>query len=142
MAAEAIGIKEQDLAYLNRQVVARPVLDQRGEKVITRQSEADAVDVNQLMKRLERTGELPPPGAAVYADVSEFGDFRSVQDQVNLANAQFMQLPAEIRRRFDNDTATFLDFVSTADKAALEAAGLVQKAPEAPGAAATPPAVP
>lgn len=98
----------------------------------TRQSEAAACDVNNIVARFAKTGVMPTATAqGFYGDVSELTDYRAALDKVRAADAAFMQLPAEIRREFDNDPATFLDFMS--DPANLETAremGLVERAPE------------
>ena len=53
-----------------------------------------------------------------FEDVSCVPDFRSCRDIARRAEEHFMALPAQIRRRFDNDAAAFVDFVQ--DPANLE----------------------
>lgn len=87
---------------------------------LTRQEFKEECDLSLLLKRFART----PEGLAAlqnaqgfvanarFEDVSNIPDYRTALDQVNLANESFMSLPAVVRRRFDNDPANFLDFVS------------------------------
>lgn len=79
----------------------------------TKQSEAAATNINTIVKQYDRTGILPEGGReALYLDVSAVPDYRSALDQVNLADEMFMQLPADLRARFENDAAVFLDWTS------------------------------
>lgn len=98
---------------------------------LTRQSEAKYADINLIMKKYEKTGVLPPATRqGFFADVSNVGDYRDALHRVQAADAYFMQLPAEYRKRFDNDPATFLDFVSDPDNIPeLETMGLIQREP-------------
>lgn len=108
----------------------------------TKQSEAAAVDINVILKNYERSGYLPPPlKAAVFTDVSDIGDFREAVAVIEAARDGFMQLPAEVRSRFDNDPAAFLDYISQPQQYdELVKLGLVEaKAPESGVAAVEPP---
>lgn len=113
------------------------------EPSMTRQADADGCDVNQIMKRYEKTGILPPyttPG--FFADVSQLGDFHRVTEAVRQCTESFMQLPAELRASFGNDVAAFVNWAGDpANKPELEAliAG-AEKPPVAP-AAVEPPAI-
>ncbi len=83
------------------------------EESRTRQSEAAACNINNIMARYEKTGVLPLQGReGFFADVSEMGDYRQAMDQVERGQQAFMLLPAGVRARFANDAAQFLDFVS------------------------------
>ncbi len=82
----------------------------------TRQSEAAALDINNIMRKYEKTGILPVEGReAFYADVSTMPDYRSALAAVESADDAFMALPAAVRSRFDNEAALFLDFCSDPD---------------------------
>lgn len=103
------------------------------EKSLTRQSELAGCDVNVIMKRYEKTGELPMNArTAIYADVSEVGDYRTALQIVRDGEAAFMQLPAAVRAKFGNDVGAFLDFAADpANQEDLVQLGLVE-APKAP----------
>lgn len=82
----------------------------------TRQSEAEACDINAIMRRYEKTGVLPVEGReAFFADVSNMPDYRTALDHVHEARRYFMTLPADVREKFGNDPAGFLDFVADPD---------------------------
>lgn len=79
----------------------------------TRQSEAKACDINNIISRYKKTGVLPPASRqGLFMDVSQVGDYREAVTRVNMAQTAFMQLPAKVRSKFDNDPALFLDFCS------------------------------
>lgn len=109
---------------------------------LTRQSEADAADINKIMARYEKTGVLPvSQREALFIDVSEMGDYRSAVEQVELVNEYFRQLPAKVRAEFDNEPARLLDFMSDpANEARARELGLVEK--EEPSAGSVPPVEP
>lgn len=82
----------------------------------TRQSEAKEADINTIVKQYDRTGVLPQvEREALFTDVSEMPDYRTSLDFIRRANDLFMDLPADIRTKFDNDAAVFLDWTSDAD---------------------------
>lgn len=111
------------------------------DKSLARESERDSCDVNLIMKRYEKTGELPEgfdaPG--FFGDVSEMGDFRKIQDTMVLGNQLFMLLPPDERAKFDNDVVKFLDFAEDpANRGELVKLGLlpdVEKPAEGPAPA-------
>lgn len=82
---------------------------------MTKQSEAAATDINGIVARYANNGVLEhiaknPP---VFLDVSELGDYREMLDHVARSEKLFAGLRAEVRARFDNDVASFLDFLVT-----------------------------
>lgn len=84
-----------------------------GEVSLTKQSEAEACDINVIMKRYEATGFLPQSDGRTpqYGDFSTMETFQEALHIVSSANASFYALPAEIRARFQNDPAQFLGYV-------------------------------
>lgn len=82
----------------------------------TRQSDAKAADINTIMRQYERTGMIPQVDSeALFVDVSEMPDYRTALDFIRKADNMFMDLPAEIRKKFDNDPAVFLSWTSDPD---------------------------
>lgn len=78
---------------------------------LTKQSFADECDINSIVKRFGLTGELPQNVVMPqYRDFEEIVDFHTALNAVNKANESFNQLPAEIRSRFHNNPAEFVDF--------------------------------
>lgn len=84
-------------------------LNQKGEKSKTRQSEADSCDINKIMERFNRTGQLPrmqslPPQ---YGD-ARIVDYQTAMQIVKDSNDAFMQLPATTRRHFGDSPQNFM----------------------------------
>lgn len=85
---------------------------------LTQQNFKDDADINVLLERFRVTGVIPEGvRLPTFGDFSEVVDFRSAQDAVLRAKNAFMDVPAETRKRFDNDPQKFVEFCS--DKANL-----------------------
>ena len=68
------------------------------------QSMAEEADLNFLLKRFGVTGKMPDVVRLPnYGDFSHITDFRSAMDAVLSAEDDFMELPADIRARFQNN---------------------------------------
>jgi len=89
------------------------VVDCSGDPGRTKQADAAACDINNILKRYEKTGILPGMirENPSYGDFSEAPDFQEALNLVRDAERQFGALDAPIRSRFDNDPAKFLEFV-------------------------------
>lgn len=106
---------------------------------LTVQSMAEDADINVLMKRYGITGQMPSnPRIPEYGDFSHITDFRSALEAVSSAQDKFMEYPAELRAKFENNPQLFLEFCSQeSNRAQMEALGLLKKKPG--GVVATPP---
>ena len=83
----------------------------------TRQEFADECDINTIMKRYE-SAAIPShvnPREPMYLDLTDVPDFQTALDRLRDADAAFMTLPATVRREFDNDPATFMEFAVKPD---------------------------
>jgi len=74
----------------------------------TRASFKNECDVNRIMARAMKTGELPVRRGGSFSDVSAVGDFREVQEKVRRGVEFFEGLPRAVRRHFDDDVRAFL----------------------------------
>lgn len=82
------------------------------EESMTIQADAEDADINIIMRKYNTTGLLPQlQMAALMGDFSEADDFRSAQEKIKAANEAFAEVPAALRKRFDNDPQQFIDFV-------------------------------
>lgn len=100
----------------------------------TRQSDAKDADINTIVKNFGLSGTVPV-GVRVptYGDFEFVGDYRSAIDAVRSADASFLAMPADIRSRFDNDPARFVDFCSdSSNLEELRKLGLAVPAPPTP----------
>lgn len=77
----------------------------------TRQEFAAECDINTIMARYIRTGEMPHINlrAPQYFDSSGV-DFQTHMNAIGEAKSLFAELPSDIRNRFRNDPAQFIDF--------------------------------
>lgn len=99
----------------------------------TKQSFASECDINLIMKKfakvqgVEYLSKYNGYVGGQFGDFSTVTDYRSAIEQVRSAEDVFMRIPAQIRRQFGDDAATFLDFVQNpANKEELIKMGLVK----------------
>lgn len=73
---------------------------------------AEECDINTIVRRFGLTGQLPEnlrvPQSGDFTDVK---DFHTAMNVVRAAEEAFMQLPGEVRARFENDPGRMLSFV-------------------------------
>lgn len=102
-------------AYSDRD---RKTFETVGE-TLTQQHFAKEADIKTIIKKHDRTGIIThlARGIAQYGDYSEINEYREALDKVNSANAAFMEIPAEIRKMFDNDAGEFFEFATNPENA-------------------------
>lgn len=78
----------------------------------TKQAFKDECDINTIIKRFLRTGQLDLANKLEprYGDCTGI-EFQAACEKVAAAKSLFAELPAALRNRFDNEPAKFLDFV-------------------------------
>lgn len=100
-----------------------PIIDCSGDEVLTQQSLAGECDMNEIMRRAMQ-GAVPShvnPTAPVFGSLIGLGDLRDAMNLVVKAERMFLEIDPFVRKRFHNDPAELLDFVS--DPANKEEAG-------------------
>lgn len=86
------------------------------EPSLAKQSFAEECDINTIVRRFNLTGQLPSDvRVPEYGDFDAVYDYHSAMNLVVAANQSFMQMPADIRAKFQNDPAKFLEFVNDAE---------------------------
>lgn len=95
----------------------------------TIQSEAEGCDINRMMATFQRTGQIPQSTKIPhYGDFSNVVDFIDAKNLVNEAEILFNSLPANVRTRFKNNPAEFLEFMNDeANKEEAEELGLIRE---------------
>ena len=95
----------------------------------TKQSFRDECDINNILRQFNVTGQLPVGSVQPqYGDFSGITDYQSALNAVMAAQDSFLQLPAKVRARFDNDPAFFVEFASNeANKDEMKALGLLRE---------------
>ena len=87
---------------------------------MTQQHFKDECDINSIISRYENTGSYYEPGVvptrkAAFDDFSAVPDFMDAQNFIIEAGERFNELSSRIRRRFDNNPAKLLEFLSNPD---------------------------
>lgn len=78
---------------------------------LAKQSFAEECNINTIVKRFGLTGQLPENvRMPTYGDFSDVTNFHDAMNAIALANEAFEKMPADVRRRFDNDPGKFVDF--------------------------------
>lgn len=96
--------------------VIHPGYDCVGESKTLQTFKKDC-DINFILKKYKKTGLLDHVSRfqGQYADLSEPVDYLTAMQIVINADAMFNSLPADIRKKFDNDPAVFMEFADNPD---------------------------
>lgn len=81
---------------------------------ITQQHFKEEVDINNIIARFKRTGNLPPGVENQYGDISSM-DFLEMQNAVVAMKVRFGSLPAKTRDKFMNSPEAMLRFIEDPD---------------------------
>lgn len=113
----------------------------------TQQSFLKECDVNNIVKRYKATGLMRQvPGEPLYADFTTLPkEYQDALNTVVQAQDAFARLSSDVRSRFDNDPAAFVEFATNPDnieqmrewKLAPPAAKPAEVEPAAPAKAGT-----
>lgn len=99
-------------------------LDCSSDPTRAQQHMRDETDINIMVERFARTGMPPaPPVSPDPVDFDQVFDFQSAMNVVVEGRQAFMELPAKVRARFQNDPGQFLAFIHD-DSNMLEAQAL------------------
>lgn len=83
------------------------------EPSLTQQQYAKQCDINEILSQYQKTGEINFKNAnqGQYLDLLELPDYQQSLDIVHRAQEAFMQLPAQARKRFQNDPYEMISFL-------------------------------
>jgi phage internal scaffolding protein len=87
---------------------------------LAQQQYTDEVNINTMVKRMGiHDGDMPAPAfdPRYYGDFTDALDFRDSLDRVREAAEHFNALPAELRKRFDNDPVVLHHWISNRENA-------------------------
>lgn len=80
---------------------------------MAQQSFKEECDINVILRRFAVTGEMPDNvRVPQYGDFEESFDFMSAMNVIRDAQEAFAAMPSDVRDRFANDPARFVDFVN------------------------------
>lgn len=92
---------------------------------MTQQQFAKEADINVLIDRYKKTGSyyspLSPRSASprlpIFQDIAEFGDIQRQMDTIQAASEMFASLPSDVRHRFGNNVAAFVEWAQRPENA-------------------------
>lgn len=98
---------------LTRQDGSRRVFTVNREPSMTDQQWSEECDTNYILEKFRRTGQVThlAKSQGIFADVSNVQDLLPSLIKMKEAEDAFLQYPAEVRRRFDNDVVKMLQFL-------------------------------
>jgi len=84
------------------------------EPSMTQQQFEKECDINNIIARYQKTGELTHlnQNRGAFADLSEITTYQDMVNQVMKADETFAALPAQIRKRFENNPQKLIDFLN------------------------------
>lgn len=115
-------------AYADRIKVS---LDTGSESQV-QQNAKDECDVNKILEKFNRTGQLPNmiKKDPQYGDFADASDYHEALNMVIFAQEQFQGLSSRVRNRFANDPEKFLAFVNDPKNAKeMQELGLTKSKP-------------
>lgn len=78
----------------------------------TQQNQEEDANINTIARRFNLTGHLPLIDLPTLDAFDGIFDFHTAHNAIAEATSTFMQVPAEIRSKFDNDPGKFVNFCS------------------------------
>lgn len=98
------------------------------DETMAQQNFKDDADINVIMRRFGQGHDVPQGFLSpTYGDFDTISDYREALEAVRDAGELFMELPADLRARFNNDPGALIDFVSADEnRAEAEKLGLLQ----------------
>lgn len=83
------------------------------EPTLAQQQFKEETDINTIIERFGVTGTVPTNvRTPLPEDFQSITNYHEAANQILAAQAAFMQMPANIRARFNNDPGSFLDFTN------------------------------
>lgn len=101
---------------------------------LTQQSQKEESDINVIVARFGVTGLLPQRLNVLNLEAfDDIFDYQTAMNAVVAADRAFLQVPADIRARFQNDPQKFVEFVSNPEnKEELYRLKLAERPPDPP----------
>ena len=81
---------------------------------LTQQHFQEESEINNIIRSYDKNGVIDhiQRGNAIYGDFSNITDFSDALHQIKEAQNEFMNVPSEIREKFQNDAGQFFKFAS------------------------------
>ena len=84
---------------------------------LTEQSHRSTTNINAIVAKARRGIPVHSDREPYFGDFSSGMDYREAMEKIRDCKRDFLSYPPEIRKRFENDPAQFLDFVLNPDNA-------------------------
>ena len=91
-----------------------PGIDCSKDMPLTEQAHKDDCDINTILARYEKSGQFPDTPKTIEDAFGDFGNIPDLQTVLNVgieAQRAFMELPAKVRTRFDNNPGKLWNFI-------------------------------
>lgn len=84
---------------------------------LTQQHFQEETEINNILRSHDRNGVISHihKGQAIYGDFSDITDLQDALSRIKEAQAEFMNVPSDIREKFQNDAGKFYTFASNPD---------------------------
>jgi hypothetical protein len=105
---------------------------------MTQQHFQEQSEINNILRSHDRNGIIDHihKGNAIYGDFSEVTDLQDAMHLIKNAHQEFLNIPSEIREKFQNDAGKFFKFASDpANQEAMIKMGLAKQPDPQPSAA-------
>jgi len=90
----------------------REQIDFSGTTSRTKTEFADECNINTIVNRSKMSGVLPQGNRQpMFGDFSEVSDYTEAQTSIAQAQEEFINLPSDVRAKFNNNVADLLDFI-------------------------------
>lgn len=103
------------------------------EPSLTQQQFKEEANANWVMEQFARTGDISilQKSNPRYGDFTGVADYQESLNIVMAAQDAFMSLPANLRKKFNNDPAEYVAFVSDeANREEMKNLGMLKESPE------------
>lgn len=86
------------------------------EKILVEQNHKDEVDINNIVKKhgMDLIAKTAAMQNFIYDD-NPNNDFQETMNAIIQAEKSFSSIPSEIRKKFDNSPAQFMDFIHNSE---------------------------
>lgn len=104
------------------------------EPTRTIQSQKDEADINTIVRNFGVTGKVPvSTRIPTYGDFDGVSDYREAIEAIRAAESSFLAMPADLRKRLDNDPQKFVEWCADSNNLAeMRKLGLAPEVSAAP----------
>jgi len=112
---------------MQRQPKFRPTLNFKETQSLTEQHHGETVKIHNILRQYQNTGFVSHTSKhePMYADMVDAPNFYEAQCILAQTSSMFQEVPAKLRKQFDNDPGKYLEFIQNPEnKAEMEELGI------------------